>query len=167
MRFLFGIVFGFFLVGAVAIFVILSGAVSAGATAPVSDVERTLAKLALGRSVARRAPKTENPVKATPETLAKALTHYKGMCLTCHGAGSVDPSAIGEGLNPPAPDLSQPSVQARSDGELFWMVQNGIRMTGMPAFGPTHRDEDLWALVAFLRHLPELTAAEEAALETP
>jgi mono/diheme cytochrome c family protein len=165
MRFLFGILFGFFLVGAVAIFVILSGAVSAGATAPVSDVERTMAKLALNRSVARRAPKAENPVKATSENLAKALRHYKAMCLTCHGAGSVDPSPIGEGLNPPAPDLSQPSVQSKSDGELFWLVQNGIRMTGMPAFGPTHKDQELWELVAFLRHLPELSSEEEAALE--
>jgi mono/diheme cytochrome c family protein len=167
MRFLFGILFGFLLVGAVAVFVILSGVVSAGATEPVSDVERTLAKLALNRSVARRAPKTESPGKASPEILAKALTHYKSMCLTCHGAGAVSPSAIGEGLNPPAPDLSQPSVQGRTDGELFWLVQNGIRMTGMPAFGPTHKDEDIWALVAFLRHLPELTAEEEAALEAP
>ena len=165
MRFLFGILFGFFLVGAVAIFVILSGAVSAGATAPVSDVERTMAKLALNRSVARRAPKAENPVKATPENLSKALKHYREMCLTCHGAGSVDPSPIGEGLNPPAPDLSQPSVQSKTDGELFWLVQNGIRMTGMPAFGPTHKDQELWELVAFLRHLPELSSEEEAALE--
>jgi mono/diheme cytochrome c family protein len=167
MKFLFGIVTGLLLMGAAAVFVIASGAVSVGATAPVSDLERVVATLAVNRSVARRAPKTENPVKATPETLAKALTHYKSMCLTCHGAGAVSPSAIGEGLNPPAPDLTQPSVQKRTDGELFWLVQNGLRMTGMPAFGPTHKDEDLWALVAFLRHLPELTTEEEAALEAP
>ena len=167
MKFLFGIMFGFLVVGAAAVFLIVSGAVSAGATAPISKAERTFAKIALDRSVARRAPKTTSPVKATPETLAKALPHYKKMCLTCHGAGAVDPSAIGEGLNPPAPDLSQPSVQGRTDGELFWLIQNGIRMTGMPAFGPTHKDDDIWALVAFLRHLPELTAEEEAALEAP
>ena len=77
----------------------------------------------------------------------------------------MDPSEIGEGLNPPAPDLTQPSVQSKTDGELFWIVQNGIRMTGMPAFGPTHKDEELWTLVAFMRHLPELTRAEEAELE--
>jgi mono/diheme cytochrome c family protein len=167
MKFLFGIVTGLLLMAAAAVFVIASGTVSVGATAPVSDLERAVATLAVNRSVARRAPKTENPVKATPETLAKALTHYKSMCLTCHGAGAVPPSDIGEGLNPPAPDLTQPSVQKRTDGELFWLVQNGLRMTGMPAFGPTHQEEDLWALVAFLRHLPELTTAEEAALEAP
>ena len=74
------------------------------------------------------------------------------MCLTCHGAGTVDPSEIGEGLNPPAPDLTQPSVQSKTDGELFWIVQNGIRMTGMPAFGPTHKDEEIWDARGF--HAP-------------
>jgi mono/diheme cytochrome c family protein len=55
-------------------------------------------------------------------------------------------------------------VQKRTDGELFWVVQNGIRMTGMPAFGPTHKDEEIWKIVAFLRHLPALTPEEEKAL---
>ncbi len=165
MKFLLGIVFGIAGVAAAAAFVIATGAVSIGAIDPPGDLEKKVAAFAVDRSVARRAPRTANPVTATPENLAKALAHYRTMCLTCHGAGSVDPSAIGEGLNPPAPDLTQPSVQKRTDGELFWLVQNGIRMTGMPAFGPTHKDEDIWALVAFLRHLPELTTEEEAALE--
>jgi mono/diheme cytochrome c family protein len=165
MRFLLGIVFGFLLVAAAGVFLIVSGAIPIAATSPPSRLEERVAKLALGRSLARRAPSTANPVKTSPEVVAKALKHYRSMCVTCHGAGSVDPSAIGQGLNPPAPDLSQPSVQKRTDGELFWVIQNGIRMTGMPAFGPTHKDDELWELVAFLRHLPELTKEEEAALE--
>ena len=166
MRFLFGFVAGVAAVLIAAGFVIASGTVSVGATAAISGVERSIAQIAVGRSVARRAPRTENPVKATPDVLAKGLTHYKSVCVTCHGAGSVDPSAIGEGLNPPAPDLTQRSVQSRTDGELFWIVQNGIRMTGMPAFGPTHKDDEIWTLVAFLRHLPELSRDEEDALES-
>ncbi len=165
MKLLAGMIVGVSLAAAAIGFVIAIGAVPVAATAPVSKLERTVASFALDRSVARRAPKTANPVPATPENLAKTLPHYRTMCLTCHGAGSVDPSAIGEGLNPPAPDLTTPSVQKRTDGELFWLVQNGIRMTGMPAFGPTHKEEDIWALVTFLRHLPELTSEEEAALE--
>jgi mono/diheme cytochrome c family protein len=165
MRFLAGIVTGIAAVGASVLFVIATGAFPIGATVPVGKIEKRLASFAVDRAVARRAPRRENPVTATPETLAKALVHYREMCVTCHGAGAVDPSAIGEGLNPPAPDLTQPSVQKRTDGELFWLVQNGIRMTGMPAFGPTHSEDDIWALVAFLRHLPELTTEEEAALE--
>jgi mono/diheme cytochrome c family protein len=55
-------------------------------------------------------------------------------------------------------------VQHRSDGELFWIVQNGIRMSGMPAFGATHKERQIWEIVAFLRHLPSLTPEEEKAL---
>jgi mono/diheme cytochrome c family protein len=86
------------------------------------------------------------------------------MCVTCHGAPGVDPSEAGQGLNPPAPDLTLAKVQARSDGELFWIIQNGIRMTGMPAFGPTHKEQAIWRMVAFVRHLPELSKDEEKAL---
>lgn len=165
MKFLLGIVTGLVIVAAAGAFVIASGAFPVAATIPPSGLEKTVATLAVRRSVAKRAPRAENPVKAAPESLAKGLAHYRSMCLTCHGAGTVDPSAIGEGLNPPAPDLTQPSVQSMTDGELFWIVQNGIRMTGMPAFGPTHEDPEIWTLVTFMRHLPELTADEEAALE--
>ena len=76
------------------------------------------------------------------------------MCVSCHGAPGVDASEAGDGLNPPAPDLTLPRVQKRTDGELFWLVQNGIRMTGMPAFGTTHKDEEIWKIVAFVRRLP-------------
>src|SRR5262245_20136617 len=107
MKFLFGIVFAALAATVAAAVVVVSGMMYVAATAPVSGFERAAATLALNRSVARRAPKAANPVKATPEILSKALKHYKAMCLTCHGAGAVDPSAIGEGLNPPAPDLSQ------------------------------------------------------------
>jgi mono/diheme cytochrome c family protein len=165
MKLLMGMVLGVSIVAVAIGFVIAIGAFPVGATVPVSKLEEQVASFALDRSVARRAPRTANPVPGNPETLAKALVHYRAMCVTCHGAGAVGPSAIGEGLNPPAPDLTQPSVQRRTDGELFWLIQNGIRMTGMPAFGPTHKDDDIWALVAFLRHMHELSTEEEAALE--
>ena len=77
----------------------------------------------------------------------------------------MDVSEIGEGLNPPAPDLTLPRVQGRPDGELFWIVSNGIRTTGMPAFGPTHKPEEIWKIVSLIRPLPELTAEEQKALK--
>jgi mono/diheme cytochrome c family protein len=165
MKFLWGVVVGLVGLAVGAGLVLAAGILSVSATVPPSDLERKLASFAVNRSVARRAPKAANPVAATPEALAAGLSHYRAMCVTCHGAAGVDPSAIGEGLNPPAPDLTMPSVQKRTDGELFWLVQNGIRMTGMPAFGPTHDEKDIWTLVTFLRHLPELTPDEEKALE--
>jgi mono/diheme cytochrome c family protein len=68
-------------------------------------------------------------------------------------------------LNPGAPDLSLPRVQARTDGQLFWITSEGIRMSGMPAFGPTQDEDEIWHMVAFLRHLPELSEEEVAQLK--
>lgn len=167
MKFLSGLVAGVVLLALAAGLVIASGVMSVGATSPPGDLEKKLATFAVDRSVARRAPRRPNPTAPTAENRAAGLVHYKSMCVTCHGAPGVDPSEIGEGLNPPAPDLTLPKVQARTDGELFWIVQNGLRMTAMPAFGPTHRDEEIWKIVAFLRHLPELTKEEEKALTLP
>ncbi len=164
MRFLSGLLCGVVGLAVAGGLVIWSGVVSVGATSPPGDLERRIATLAVNRSVARRAPRGASPVAATPETRAAGLAHYRAMCVTCHGAPGVDPSEIGAGLNPPAPDLTLPKVQDRTDGELFWLVQNGLRMTGMPAFGPTHREEEIWKIVAFLRHLPELSPDEERAL---
>jgi hypothetical protein len=78
----------------------------------------------------------------------------------------VDPGEIGQGLNPGAPDLTLRRVQERSDGELFWITSNGIRLTGMPAFSPTHGENEIWQVVAFLRHLPEITDEETKQLKT-
>ena len=97
---------------------------------------------------------------AGPESWNEGLDHYRENCVVCHGAPGVDAGEIGEGLNPPAPDLTLPRIQARTDGELFWIVGNGIRTTGMPAFSPTHKPEQIWKIVAFVRHLPELSDAE-------
>ena len=119
----------------------------------------------LNRSIRRHAPAIANPVASTPEVLREGLSHYKENCVTCHGAPGVTPGEIGKGLNPPPPDLTIERVQARTDGELFWIVSQGIRWTGMPAFAPTHREEEIWRIVAFLRHLPKLTEEERAALK--
>ena len=164
MRFMAGVIAGLLLLGLAAAVVVLSGLFNVSAIAPPSAIEKRLAEVALDRSVARRAPKGPNPIAASPGGLQGGIAHYKEMCVFCHGAPGVDASEAGEGLNPPAPDLTLAKVQRRTDGELFWILQNGIRMTGMPAFGPTHKDEEIWKIVAFLRHLPKLTPEEEKAL---
>ena len=165
MKFLAGILAGILLLAVGAAAFVVSGAFDVAATVNPGKLEKRLASVALDRSVARRAPKTSNPAAASPEALQTGLAHYRGMCVTCHGAPGVDPSEIGVGLNPAAPDLTLAKVQARTDGELFWLVSHGIRMSGMPAFGPTHKDEEIWKIVAFLRHLPELTDEEENQLK--
>jgi mono/diheme cytochrome c family protein len=164
MKFLSGMITGWILLGAAAAAVVLTGAFNPAASVPPSSLEKRFAGFALDRSVARRAPRGANPLGSSADAVRGGMEHYGEMCVTCHGAPGVDASEAGEGLNPPAPDLTLARVQKRTDGELFWILQNGIRMTGMPAFGGTHKDEEIWKMVAFLRHLPSLTAEEQKAL---
>jgi mono/diheme cytochrome c family protein len=164
MRFLSGMITAFLLLLVLAAAVVATGSFNVAATQPPSSFEKRFAGVALDRSVAKRAPDKKNPFAGNPEALARGMGEYREMCVMCHGAPGVDASAIGDGLNPPAPDLTLPKVQARTDGELFWIVSNGIRMTGMPGFGPTHKEETIWKVVAFVRHLPELSKDEEKAL---
>jgi mono/diheme cytochrome c family protein len=82
------------------------------------------------------------------------------MCVGCHGAPGKDPSEIGKGLRPRPPDLAKAALQL-DKGELFWIVKNGIKMAGMPAFGATHRDRTIWNIVGFVQEqLPNLTAEQ-------
>lgn len=165
MRFLSGVFVGFFLLGALVAAVFVTGIYNVAATSPPSKIESRMATFALNRSVAKRAPATKNPLPAGPATWKAGLAHYRENCVVCHGAPGVDAGEIGQGLNPPAPDLTLPRIQARPDGELFWIVGNGIRTTGMPAFSPTHKPEELWAIVSFIRRLPELPDADQKALK--
>jgi mono/diheme cytochrome c family protein len=164
-RFLSGVVFGILLVAAGAAAIVYTGSFNTSAEKPPSKMEKTLATFALNKSVERRAPNRKNPLPATPENLRGGLAHFRENCVVCHGAPGVDPGEIGQGLNPGAPDLTLPRVQARSDGQLYWLVDEGIRMSGMPAFGPTHGENELWQIVAFLRHLPEITDEEKVQLK--
>ncbi|HEX5103630.1 MAG TPA: cytochrome c, partial [Pirellulaceae bacterium] len=91
------------------------------------------------------------------------MAHYRAMCLQCHGAPDVKSHAFAKGLNPPPPALAH-VAREWSDGELFWITKHGIRMTGMPAFGHNHSDEELWKIVAFLRQLDDLSEEQVAML---
>jgi mono/diheme cytochrome c family protein len=107
------------------------------------------------RSVAMRSSSVEAPDLDSGELVAEGAAAYRAMCATCHGGPGEEPSVIGLGLNPLPPDLSEAATYM-SDSDLFWVIDNGIKMTGMPAFGATHSDQDLWAIVAFLKQLPEM-----------
>ncbi|MGO9831760.1 MAG: c-type cytochrome [Myxococcaceae bacterium] len=141
------------------------GLYDVSATAKPWGLEERLANFVVDRSVARRAPRGPNPVQPSPEVLARGLAEYRHHCLVCHGAPGLRPSGIAKGLNPEAPDLALADTQEASDGELFQVISAGVRMSGMPAFSKSESSETLWKLVAFLRHLPNLSDAERAALE--
>lgn len=100
----------------------------------------------------------KNPVELTPLHLAEARDHFADHCAFCHandGSGRTD---IGRNMYPPAPDMRGGETQRLTDGEIFAIIRNGIRLSGMPGFGG--EDEENWKLVLFLRHLPSLSPAE-------
>ncbi len=143
-----------------AILVLATGSVTVGADVKPGLIERTLAPWGRDRSVQRHAPKVKNPYAGDPDAIAEGLDHYRENCLVCHGAPGAPISELAKGLNPPAPSLGKEESDT-PDGELFWVTKHGIRLTSMPAFGRTHSDEEIWKIVAFIRHLPELTAEEK------
>lgn len=105
---------------------------------------------------------TPNPVPANPVVLAEGLRHFADHCATCHANDGSGDTPIGKNVYPKAPDLRKAETQALTDGELFFVIHNGIRFTGMPAWGKGKPEEDLdsWKLVHFIRHLPKLTPDE-------
>lgn len=115
------------------------------------------------RSVRRRARTIQVPDLSRPALVREGVVHYHFMCVTCHGSPGTPASEIGQGLSPYPSELSNQALE-RSDAEVFWVVKNGLRMTGMPAFGLTHEDGDLWAVVAFLKKLPQLSQQEYQAM---
>ena len=120
------------------------------------NLQRWLFSTAKNHSITRRAGNITVPPLGDSTKVAIGYMHYDEMCVTCHGGPGIEPSDIGQGLNPRAPELSG-LVAKLSDAELYWILKNGIKMTGMPAFGNTHTDEQLWDMVAFVRLLPEMS----------
>ena len=109
-----------------------------------------------------------NPVPARPEVLARARAHFADHCASCHGNDGSGRTPMGRRLYPRAPDMRSGETQRLTDGEVFSIIRNGIRLTGMPAWGDGTPNEDVgtWELVHFIRHLPKLTPAEIREMES-
>ena len=103
-----------------------------------------------------------NPVAFSPDLLQEGLAHFADHCAVCHANDGSGKTPIGKNVYPKAPDLRLPDTQSMSDGELFWVIHNGIRFTAMPAWGEGDpaQDKDSWKLIHFIRHLPQLTPEE-------
>jgi mono/diheme cytochrome c family protein len=149
-------------IGAALAAMILHDGLSAAATP--TRLEAFLARSARHLAIPAHARELRNPMTATPENLRDARLHFADHCATCHANDGSGDSEIGPGLYPKPPDLRQGHTQKLSDGELYWIMQNGVRFTGMPSFAE-HSHEDLWKLVLFVRHLPQLTPPERAEME--
>ena len=110
---------------------------------------------------------TANPVAVSEAVLNKAMTHYADHCATCHANDGSGRTAIGQGLYPKAPDMRTAATQSLTDGELFSIIEHGIRLTGMPGWsnGTPEGERDSWALVHFIRRVPKLSAEEIERME--
>src|SRR5688572_16544947 len=116
-----------------------------------------------GFATPRAAKQMLNPVAPSHQVLSEAMTHFADHCANCHANDGSGDTSIGKGLYPKPPDMRQSETQNLTDGELFYIIHNGIRLTGMPGFGgdtSPEQDLDSWKLVHFIRHLPTLSAAE-------
>jgi mono/diheme cytochrome c family protein len=134
-----------------------------------STIEAFIARRLRGLATPRAARDQQNPIDRTEEVLSEAMAHFADHCAICHANDGSGDTAIGKGLYPRPPDLRDAETQTLSDGELFYIIHNGIRFTGMPAFGEETADKpdlDSWKLVHFVRHLPSVTIEEVEQMKT-
>jgi mono/diheme cytochrome c family protein len=131
-------------------------------------IEEFLAGRARNMAIARRAKSLANPVEYSGEIIADGRAHFADHCATCHANDGSGDTPIGRGMWPKPPDMRLDRTQNLSDGELFWIIENGIRFTGMPAWstGTKEGETASWHLVHFIRRLRRLTPEELEEMET-
>jgi mono/diheme cytochrome c family protein len=147
------------LVAAVAAFVVVRRGGLAADEEP-GRLERIVARQLVRLSIPAEADRQENPLRTDVSAWKEARDHYADHCAVCHGRDAKGDTEVAKNMYPKVPDLTSPEVQARSDGALFHIIQNGVRWTGMPAWKHEHSPEETWQLVAFLRQAPTLTDAD-------
>lgn len=138
---------------------IYSGVYNVAATDPHLGIVRWALSTTQARSVRARGEDVADKPPFDAALVSHGFDHFDAMCVECHGAPGVERGEYGKGLNPEPPELSEEAAEF-SDAELFWITKHGIKFTGMPAFGPTHSDEEIWGLVAFLRRLEDMSAED-------
>jgi len=162
-RFVAGFITAIVLTVVAAAVVSVTGVYNVAATFPQSELERIILGNVMLHSV--RAHSAHDVSKTWNEDqIREGFQEYNEMCVYCHGAPGRETSDIGRGLHPSPPNLAE-TAQRWKNSELFWIVKNGIDMTGMPAFGPTHADDTIWNIVGFVRQLPHLTAEDYSGME--
>jgi mono/diheme cytochrome c family protein len=156
-----------FLVGVLATIVVAAvcgyialrnGLVPANADGEPGWLEIWAANTSLDATLDREAPKGPNPVALTDDNLAAGVELYGRHCAICHGTaqGGASASAVAKGLYPQPPQLATDGVEDDPEGFSFWKIKHGIRWTGMPSWGTSLSDEQIWTLALFLKHMDKL-----------
>jgi len=131
-----------------------------GAREGPSKAEAAVARRLRSWSMPRDVSSRKTPFTSSPELLQKSARHFADHCASCHGNDGSGATEMGRNLFPRAPDMRLDSTQKLSDGELYYIIHNDVRWTGMPASGMPDNDQDSWTLVLFIRHLPHLAPDE-------
>ena len=156
-------VIAIFVVGA-AVFV-WSGIYNVAASEPHWGITHWLLGKVRERSIVAHSKGIAVLLSDNPERVDMGFRNYHAMCRLCHNAPGYSRTEISKGLYPSPPDLaSDDVVKQLSDAELYWVIKNGIKMTGMPAFGSTHSKDELWGMVVFVKRLPNLKPEEYDAM---
>jgi len=140
-----------------------SGLVPANADATPGRLETWMAQISLDATLRRDAPKGNNPVALTEQNLIHGVRLFAQNCAVCHGSAKGDASAspIAKGLYQKPPQMATEGVEDDPEGESFWKIKHGIRLTGMPSFGYTLSDREIWTLALFLKHMDKLPPAAQ------
>ncbi|HWK83062.1 MAG TPA: cytochrome c [Caldimonas sp.] len=149
-------------VAVVAAFALLnSGLIPANADSTPGSLETWMARTSLNATLNRSAPKEENPVPLTDENLLRGVQLFGRNCSVCHGSasGAGAASPIARGLYQRPPQMATDGVEDDPEGQTFWKVKHGIRLTGMPSFAGTLTDPEIWTLALFLKHMDKLPPA--------
>ena len=143
---------------------IYSGWYNVSAMNEESGISEWVLTTTMDNSVESRSKNISVPDLNDPLMIKEGFEHYNEMCVSCHGAPGKEETELSKGLNPPVPYLVE-HAEEMDPRELFWVTKNGIKMTGMPAWGKTHSDEKIWAIVAFMKKLPDMSAEEYEKME--
>jgi mono/diheme cytochrome c family protein len=145
------------------LFFIYLGIYNVSSTVPHTRLVRWILDTTMDNSVRRRAEAIRPPILTGADRVARGSGFYRTSCEPCHGGPGAKRAAFARGLNPAPPDLVA-TVPDWTAAELFWIVQNGIKMSGMPAFSDCYDEGQLWDVVGFLLRLPTLTPGDYQAL---
>ena len=124
-------------------------------------LEHAIATRLVKISVPSESRSAVNPFANNADAWQTAVAHYEDHCATCHGGDGRGHTEMGEHMYPRVPDLAGPVVQQLSDGTLFYIIQNGVRWTGMPGWKSEHEADETWRLVSLVRHMPSMPVSPE------
>lgn len=144
-----------------ALFYVYSGAYNVAATDEHVGAVTSGLDLVKERSIRRQAQDLSITVPTDSASMQRGFLAHEEMCAPCHGAPGQDRGWMGQGMNPQPPELAR-AAEDFNDSELFWTIRHGIKLAGMPALAPTHDDDEILEIVAFVRMLPDMTPEEYA-----